>query len=174
MERLTGTNTDAAQTYKYSIHLNSIWFKLVQFNAIRLNSKHCLPSTSTWRALHRYFREPGEWMNEFKLSPTLPLGTQVISWSNVTFVESVMSVCERLCVVVCNCGFVRAAFTNRETKLKWHGVCFGDYHHYPSLMLEVIPIALWVICSVPWTPSINTQTKTQRAVSGQINCLVQV
>lgn len=39
-------------------------------------------------------------MNELKLSPALPPGMQVISWSSVTFIESAMSVCEHVCVDV--------------------------------------------------------------------------
>lgn len=110
-----------------------IWFKLLRFSAIRLNSKHCLPSTTTWRAVHCCFRELGEWMNELKLSPTLPLGPQVISWSNVTFVESVMCVCERLCVCVC-------------VQLWFCACCF----YKPQDKTEVTWGLLWGLSSLPF------------------------
>lgn len=86
------------------------------------------------------FRESRGWMNELKLSPMFPLGPQAYSWSKITFIES----------ATCECG---SACRFHKNHLKWHGVCFGIYCHYPLLILEVIPIALWVICFVPWTPT---------------------
>lgn len=155
--------------HKYSIHRNSIWFKLVK---IQCNSTQ--------------FQAPSDIKGYVVRFKSTLVGFRVLltEWievvSNVTTGTSSnqLEQCHicRNCIVcvwtsVCNHGFVCAAFTNHETKLKWHGVCFGDYHRYPSLMLEVIPIALWVICSLPWTPCINTQTTPTRP-DCQINCWV--
>lgn len=66
---------------------------LIQISSIRYHS------TMWWASkwLLGCLRELRDWMNELKLSPVLPLGPQVISWSNVTFAES------ETCVCVCCC-----------------------------------------------------------------------
>lgn len=56
-----------------------LWFKLVQYCRLCDRLQNCFSC----------FRD---WVNELRMSPTLPLGPQVIIWSNATFVFE-LSVC---------------------------------------------------------------------------------